>query len=308
MTTLPTVAVLMATFNGGPWIERQVISVLEQDGVRTRLVISDDGSSDDTLEILGSLAERYPDRVHVLPSITPTGRASQNFFRLVRDASVSAQEYVAFADQDDEWLAGKLDYQVQQLTRRHADGTSSSVLAFDSEGHTQLIKKDWPEARFDYLFQSPGPGSTHLLTPRAFALIRSVAQQQDLSPVEYHDWLDYALVRARGWSWYVSPETLVRYRQHGTNAMGANIGRRAKFDRIQMLRRRWYRQQVLTISQMATTVIPTRETLTEVEQISYLVGHDNWRSRITLARRASQFRRSPRDKMILRALILLGIW
>ena len=53
----PTVSVLIAVFNGGPWIAEAVQSALDQTGVRVEVVIVDDGSTDDTSRVLDGITD-----------------------------------------------------------------------------------------------------------------------------------------------------------------------------------------------------------------------------------------------------------
>ena len=56
-----TVAVMMSTYNGAPYLEEQILSILRQSAVEVRLFIRDDGSTDDTVHIL----ERYASHAQV---------------------------------------------------------------------------------------------------------------------------------------------------------------------------------------------------------------------------------------------------
>ena len=49
---IPTVAVVMSTFNGDKYLAEQIDSILSQEGVNVELYIRDDGSSDGTRDII----------------------------------------------------------------------------------------------------------------------------------------------------------------------------------------------------------------------------------------------------------------
>ncbi|TAL42761.1 MAG: glycosyltransferase, partial [Salinibacterium sp.] len=123
----PAVTVLMATYNGMPWVPEQVASILAQERVDVTLVVSDDSSTDGTREWLAGLGDA---RLRVLPTIEPSGSAARNFFRLLRDVDVADNEYVALADQDDTWSPDKLATAVTGLAAHDADGWSCDVMAF----------------------------------------------------------------------------------------------------------------------------------------------------------------------------------
>lgn len=144
-------------------------------------------------------------RITILPSKKPTGSAAANFYRLILEAELDDRELVALSDQDDIWHAGKLAGQAKELSRQGLDGVSADVLAFDEAGHKTLIRKSYPQRRFDYLLESPGPGSTFLMTPRLVERVRTLLRDPSSAAraVDCHDWLIYAVARASGWSWQI---------------------------------------------------------------------------------------------------------
>jgi len=90
----------MATYNGARYVRQQVSTILEQLGLDDELVVSDDGSTDDTVAIVLSFADT---RVRMLEG----GFRSplQNFEHAVRHAR---GDTIVLADQDDVWLDNKL--------------------------------------------------------------------------------------------------------------------------------------------------------------------------------------------------------
>jgi rhamnosyltransferase len=225
MSDRPSVAVLLASFNGEAWIEQQIDSVLSQCGVEIRLFVSDDGSTDSTQAIVSRIAT-YDARVRWSQNPHALGHAAANFFHMIRSLDLGGFDYIAFADQDDVWLPGKLKLQVRQLIAHDADGTSSDVIAFWPTGCAFNVRKSYPQRRYDFVFESPGPGCTMLITPRLLARLRALLLDRT-SParsVGFHDWLIYAVARASGWKWHIGNQPTVLYRQHEANEFGANRG------------------------------------------------------------------------------------
>src|SRR5271154_4215562 len=101
----PLVDVLLATFNGEPFLREQIDSILSQDYEDLSILARDDGSKDGTRGILNEYAEQFPGRFQMLPTGAPTGNAKQNFLELMK---ASSADYVCFSDQDDVWLPGKV--------------------------------------------------------------------------------------------------------------------------------------------------------------------------------------------------------
>lgn len=303
---LPRVAVLLATRNGVRWLDEQLRSVLDQADVDVRVIASDDASTDGTREALELIASA-DSRVTVLPAIEASGSSAANFYRLIRDANIADDELVAFADQDDIWEQNKLAAHAA-LMNAGFDGVSSNVTTFGADGSSTLLRKDYPQRQFDYLLESPGPGSTFLLSNHVFALVRELLNEDPLaSSVDYHDWLIYATARAAGMRWHIDPTPTVRYRQHDANTMGANVGARSAVSRLTLIRERWHREQATALARIAITLSTPADRAELGALIDLLEGGGPAR-RWKLARQSARLRRRPRDQRIIGLLILTGVW
>jgi rhamnosyltransferase len=301
------VLVLLATYDGAAHLEEQLDSILGQDGVEVRVLVSDDGSKDGTVELLARIAAA-DSRVELLPATTPTGRSAANFYRLVRDAHPRDGELVAFADQDDVWVAHKLSTQIELLSQHGAEVVSGSVLAFDERGREHLVRKDYPQRYLDWLTESPGPGCTFLMTQDFLALARRVLSDVPAAvDADFHDSLLYAIGRSAGRTWHIGGEPLVRYRQHATNVLGANQGAGGAARRLRMIRSHWHRSQAIVHATVGLA-LATPAGSDELEMVLGLLRSTRWRDRWTLARLAPQLRRRPRDRRVMGALIRLGVW
>jgi rhamnosyltransferase len=252
----PSVCVLLTTCNGRTWLDEQLDSILGQTGVVVQIVASDDDSSDGTRDWLQQLAAVEP-RLHVLPHAPRFGSAAANFYRLMRAADTARFGLFAFADQDDIWDPDKIARHAALLDETKADGVSSDVTAFWPSGRTRLIRKSQPQRRYDYLFEAPGPGCTFLM--RA-ALVRRCAELlgelefEGLTALPYHDWFVYLVARHGGGAWAIDDHPSLRYRQHGGNEVGANVGWRAALRRLRMLSRGEYRAWVQQAMQIALLI------------------------------------------------------
>lgn len=247
----PLVAVLLATYNGGAWLQEQINTLLAQQKVHVCVYASDDGSSDDTAAIL----RRYQHSVlRQLPPLPERmGNANRNFLRLVHDAEIGDADFVAFADQDDLWHPDKLGRAVAELERTGAQAYSGDVVAFWPDGRRKVLVKSQPQRRFDYLFESAGPGCTFVLTRAAFEILRAwvCADYARLGEAHVHDWLFYAFGRVRGWHWHIDSRPAMDYRQHDRNEIGANVGARAARRRLGLLRDGSFRRNAVQIAAFA---------------------------------------------------------
>ena len=99
----PLVSVIIPTYNRGWILQEAIDSVLDQDFSDYELIVVDDGSNDNTREILGA----YGDRITVLRQPNRGVSAARN-----RGINEAAGQLIAFLDSDDLWLPGKLSTQV----------------------------------------------------------------------------------------------------------------------------------------------------------------------------------------------------
>ena len=100
---MKTISVVMATYNGEKYLRNQLDSIIPFLLPNDELIVSDDGSTDKTLDILNEYINRYPNIVLV---DGPHQGVVKNFeFGL----SKSTKDVVLICDQDDIWLPEKID-------------------------------------------------------------------------------------------------------------------------------------------------------------------------------------------------------
>ena len=271
------------------------------------MVAADDGSVDGTVDYLRERAAA-DDRFSVLPAAEHLGAAG-NFYRLLTTVDLPAHDLVALADQDDIWASDKLATQTRLIVEHAADGVSSNVLAFDGAGKEWLIRKDYPQRRFDYLLESPGPGSSFLLTPRLVEnVVTALRDVPAAAEMEYHDWLIYGICRATGWSWHIGSQPTLRYRQHADNTMGANAGLRSKMSRMGLIRRRWHRGEAVRMATVGLAEAPDEAARAALRRMLELLTSPRWRDRWQLAARAGELRRRPLHRVAVAGMIAVGLW
>ena len=108
MTRAPLVSVVIPTYNQFDLVDDAIRSAVTQDYEALEIVVSDDGSTDGTIEKIRRWAQEYPGRVIGLidqPHLGITGNCN-------RGLHASHGEYVAFGAGDDMFLPGKLSAQV----------------------------------------------------------------------------------------------------------------------------------------------------------------------------------------------------
>ena len=119
----PRVSVVIPTYNRAGCLPRAIDSVLAQTFDDYEIIVIDDGSSDNTSEVLAA----YGDRVCVVKQVNQGVSAARN-----HGIRVARGEFVAFLDSDDEWLPRKLEAQVQYLNS-HSDVGFAGCLGYCRE-------------------------------------------------------------------------------------------------------------------------------------------------------------------------------
>jgi glycosyltransferase involved in cell wall biosynthesis len=107
----PLVSVIIPTYNRSEMLKQAIDSVLAQDFDDFELIVVDDGSTDNTPEIL----DAYKDKIVYCRQDNKGVSAARN-----RGIHLSSGELIAFLDSDDLWLPGKLSCQVD-FFNSHAD-------------------------------------------------------------------------------------------------------------------------------------------------------------------------------------------
>jgi glycosyltransferase involved in cell wall biosynthesis len=239
--TAPKLAILLGTFNGQRFLSEQLDSFAAQTYGNWVLWVSDDGSTDDTLRILEAYRARWPEgKLRSLDG--PQRDYAANFLSLVCHAHVES-DYYAWSDQDDIWEADKLERATDWLAQQPASMPAlycSRTQLVDAQnrpiGYSPLFAR--PPGFANALVQNVGGGNTMVFNRAARALIQEAG---DSIEAVSHDWWAYLLASACGGTVFYDPYPAMRYRQHGTNLIGANASLRARLSRLGQLLRGRYR-------------------------------------------------------------------
>ena len=103
------ISIAMATYNGGSFLHEQLSSFLVQTTLPDELIVCDDGSSDETIEILKDFSHEAPFEVHIHKNRTNLG-SSMNFGKAL---SLCRGDIIFLSDQDDVWFPEKIEKVVQ---------------------------------------------------------------------------------------------------------------------------------------------------------------------------------------------------
>ena len=119
------VSVIMPAYNAGLTIQRSIASIQRQTFSYWELLIIDDGSVDNTMDVVQELAKEDK-RIRVFPQVSNKGVAASRNLGL----SLAKGNIVAFCDADDLWVSKKLEIQVEQFQDRQVSIVYSSYKRF----------------------------------------------------------------------------------------------------------------------------------------------------------------------------------
>ena len=128
-----TISVAMATFNGQEHLCEQLCSLSGQTSLPSELVITDDGSTDRTLEILRAFKEMAPFDVKLYVNKERLGYTG-NFMKA---CSLTSGDLIALCDQDDVWVKEKLEHLKGHFEEESSEITlvAHSIAAYDEKMH-----------------------------------------------------------------------------------------------------------------------------------------------------------------------------
>ena len=220
------IAILLATYNGGSYVSEQIESILEQTYEDWMLYIHDDGSKDNTVEIVKSYEKKYPEKIVVLDGPS-TGGAKTNFLYLFRE--VEAPFYMC-CDQDDVWLSDKIEITKNEMDNLVRGDENKPCLVFTElcvvDGDLQVIAEkmsdyqglDCKKVTFNRaLIQNVVTGCTMMVNR---VLRDELSKIEDFDGVLMHDWWATLVATRFGKVAYIETATIL-YRQHGNNGVGA---------------------------------------------------------------------------------------
>jgi len=206
------ISVCMATYNGEKYLREQVDSILAQLGKDDELIVSDDGSTDKTIDILLS----YKDKRIIVYSHHFSGKkecvgdvVSSNFEHAI---SMAQGDYIFLSDQDDLWIEGKVEKMVTAL--QNAEVVVSNAWLWtdgNKENCTKLLYEGRNPLKNYFLKKGKYFGCCMAFKSHALSYVLPFPK-----PLPLHDtWLGL-LPEIVGGAVFIN-EPLIYYRQHNSN-------------------------------------------------------------------------------------------
>lgn len=207
------VSVCMATYNGERFIREQIESILAQIGSDDELIISDDGSTDSTMEIINSFGDV---RIKVFSNTKNHGPVG-NF---ENSLSQAMGDYIFLSDQDDIWLPGKVESSLALLSQEGVDCVICNRIIIDKDGNTDrrpVVKIDFSNDSFlKVLYHNPYMGCCMSFSKSLLKLALPFPEKLPM-----HDlWIGLLAHKMKSVRFLSQP--YIGYRRHGNNV---TIGR-----------------------------------------------------------------------------------
>ena len=206
------ISVAMISYQGEKYIEEQLDSILAILGPKDEVIISDDGSTDRTREILVRY-ESQDERVRMING--PKAGVKKNVENVLRACE---GEYIFLADQDDIWIPEKVECVLEAFKRDGAGLVVHDAIVTDGSCQNVILESF-------YSLKGSGAGvmkniwrNTYIGCCMAFKrdILEEVLPIPDY--IEMHDqWIGVINDQLKRGTSFI-PQKLIKYRRHGNNA------------------------------------------------------------------------------------------
>lgn len=213
MISHPLISIALATYNGEKYLKEQLDSIYAQTYKNIEVVVTDDCSTDKTVDILGQYSKSHGLRYFV-------NEQNLGFVKnFEKTLSLCWGEYIALADQDDIWEKNKIQILSNQIGDALLIHSDASLIDEDGKlintSYAQSSHKVFRKDIIGYFFNNDVTGCTMMFSSKLISIILPMPEN-----IISHDWWIAIKAKQRGKITYF-PEPLIRYRQHQNNQIGA---------------------------------------------------------------------------------------
>lgn len=303
--------VLMSTYNGEKYLCEQMDSILAQTLFQdsdwdTELVIRDDGSTDQTCQMLENYQRQFSKITYY------SGKnlgVIASFFDLIRNTPDDV-DYVAFADQDDVWHNDKLESAIRSLS---VEDSGKPLLYCN---RVQLVDENLdpvPGVFFsdqvrpsfgNALVENICTGCTAVLNREMIRLMKSCIP----SFTAMHDWWFYLLASCYGEVIY-DPVPHMYYRQHSDNAVGVRKNYFSEFvARAKRFKKNRYQisRQVKALMDFSKACGYPLDSVKKEWMVQILASRKSLGARFRMVQNKEIYRQRKMDDIIFRIIFLTG--
>ena len=243
-----SIVVFLCTYNGEKYLHRQLDSVVGQQGMNVRIIAHDDGSKDNSVNILNEYNIPVMGGEHL--------GAAHGFFYLMEQAPEA--DFYAFCDQDDIWDSDKLKKAADALEAAAPEGSAalyacSTRLVNDSEEFISLHKIDKNRSLTSRLFYASISGNTIVFNKK----MRDIAVMHHPEEMVMHDSWMVKLCIATGGHLVIDEEPHMDYRMHGNNVVGMELNFSQKVGKFKkVVKGRGEGQELIDICNYYGSMVP----------------------------------------------------
>lgn len=215
--------ILLATYNGEKFVKEQIESILNQTYENFNLIISDDASTDNTLNILEEY-EKKDTRIKVFKKEKNKGLID-NFEFLLKNVT---SDYFMFSDQDDIWKKDKIEKSINKL-KEESSGLVYTDLEIVDEKLNVIYPSYWKYKQiyikiikynnFEALYLNNFVTGCTILAKSKY--IKDILPLPRNSKFVLHDYWTALIISAKDKISYVEEPT-IQYRQHKNNRVGSS--------------------------------------------------------------------------------------
>ena len=227
------ISVAMATYNGEKFIGKQLETILNQTIKVDEIIIVDDCSQDNTVELIRDIMDRNPDTIKLISNTTNIGY-KRNFKKALE---LCSGDYIFLSDQDDEWELYKVEEMLHILKNNDISVLSSSFKLIDDKSehipsknkfgfsnqnfYKRILKKGClvQVPLHDLFFHNMSQGCSLLITRE----IRDFFIRYFVDDLP-HDWQLNVLGALNNKTYFYYKE-LFRYRIHSENTIGYGVNK-----------------------------------------------------------------------------------
>lgn len=300
---MASVAVLLSTYNGSKYLGELLESVLAQKDVEVHVCVRDDGSTDETADVLNEYGVHI-DKVIFGKNMGP----AQSFLELVR--SFPGFDYYAYCDQDDVWYTNKLSYAIQRLEESEKGEPALFMSTYDvvddnlNYGFTYDMEFEKPLTLQETIVYRSPSGCTMVFNKSLRDLVAVSAPDF----VRMHDFWTLLVAEAFHARIVTDQTPLLMYRQHGDNTVGIVPTAKERF--VRLIRsalhgdnERWRQAHNLLSSYRDVMPVDSKAVLNEIDTYRMHFGN-----RFKLAFDRSFRTGNRRVDLMFKSSVLLGLF
>lgn len=205
------ISVCIASYNGEKFIKQLLESIIPQLSMTDEIIISDDNSSDNTVQIIKKIIDKS-----AVPIFLKFNNGRRGFVSNFNNALIFARgDYVFLSDQDDIWLENKIKEYRKYFNLYHLIIGNAYVNCNLLKNHNEKYfdTKNTNKNSISILYKNPFAGTTFAMSK---SLVSQICPIPLVNKVPFHDWLIVLYASLRFNIFIIKKPTMI-YRRHDNN-------------------------------------------------------------------------------------------